>query len=61
MKRAMIEHARTVVLVAAAEKFTDRGPNIVVQPQPLDAAYLADPPRARAERLEALGVRITQV
>ena len=61
VKRAMIAHARTVVLVAAAEKFTDRGPNIIVQAAALDAAYLADPPSASAQRLKALGVRITRV
>ena len=61
VKRAMIEHARTVVLVAAAEKFTDRGPNIIGQAAALDVAYVADPPRAGADRLAALGVKITRV
>ena len=61
VKRAMIAHARTVVLVAAAEKFRDRGPNIVVQAGALDGAYLADSPSAGAQRLETLGVRITRV
>jgi DeoR/GlpR family transcriptional regulator of sugar metabolism len=61
VKRAMIGHARTVVLVATAEEFTDRGPNIVVPAAAVDAAYLADSPRTASERLEALGVRTTHV
>lgn len=61
VKRSMISHARTAVLIAAAEKFNDRGPNVIVPAAGVDAAYLADPPRAGVERLEGLGVRITQV
>ena len=60
VKRAMIGHARTIVLVAA-ENFTNRGPNIIVPAAAVDMAYLAEPPRGGAERLESLGVRIMQV
>lgn len=61
VKRAMINHARTAVLIAAAEKFNDHGPNVIVPAACVDAAYLADPPRAGVERLQALGVRIAEV
>jgi DeoR/GlpR family transcriptional regulator of sugar metabolism len=61
VKRAMINHARTVILIAAAETFRDRGPHVIAPAASVDAAYLADPPIAGVERLEALGVRITRV
>jgi DeoR/GlpR family transcriptional regulator of sugar metabolism len=60
-KRAMITHARIVILIAAAEKFTERGVNVIVSAASVDNAYLADPPQAGVERLRAAGVKITQV
>jgi DeoR family transcriptional regulator of aga operon len=61
VKRAMIARARTVVLVAAAQKFDERGLNVIVPVSSVDRAYLADPPVAGCRTLEAAGVEITRV
>ena len=61
VKRAMISRARTVVLVAAAQKFDERGLNVIVPAAAVDVAYLADPPLAGVRTLEAAGAEITRV
>ena len=61
VKRAMISRARTVVLVAAAQKFDERGLNVIVPAAAVDRAYLADPPPAGVRTLEAAGAEITKV
>jgi DeoR/GlpR family transcriptional regulator of sugar metabolism len=61
VKRAMIARARTVLLVAAAQKFDERGLNAIVPASAVDIAYLADPPIAGVRTLEAAGVEITRV
>lgn len=61
VKRAMIGHARTVILIAAGEKFTERGLNVIAPAASVDDAYLADPPQAGVDRLKQVGVRITRV
>jgi len=61
VKRAMIERARTVVLVAAAQKFDERGLNVIAHAGKVDAAYLADPPPQGIHALEAAGVDVRRV
>ena len=61
VKRAMIARARTVVLVAAAQKFDERGLNVIVPASEVDIAYLADPPAAGVRALEAAGVEVNRV
>jgi DeoR/GlpR family transcriptional regulator of sugar metabolism len=61
VKRAMIARARTVVLVAAADKFDERGLNVIVPAGMVDIAYLADPPAAGVRTLEGAGVEIIRV
>ena len=47
VKRAMIGRARTVILVAVAKKFDERGLSVIAGADRIHAAYLADPrPRA---------------
>ena len=43
VKRAMIGRARFVVLVAQAQKFNERGLNVVVPARQVDTAYLTHP------------------
>jgi len=61
VKRAMIHRARKAILVAAGEKFSERGANVIAPAATVDTAYLVDPPQAGVERLEAAGVTITRV
>jgi DeoR/GlpR family transcriptional regulator of sugar metabolism len=61
VKRAMIDRARTVLLVAQSEKFDERGLNVIVAADALDQAYLADPPAAGVAILEAAGVDVHPV
>jgi DeoR/GlpR family transcriptional regulator of sugar metabolism len=61
VKRAMIARARTVVLVAASQKFDERGLNVIVPASAVDEAYVADPPAAGVRTLEAAGAHITKV
>ena len=50
VKRAMIARSRTVVLVAAAQKFDERGLSVIVSAGQVDSAYLADPPPRASRR-----------
>lgn len=61
VKRAMIRHARIVVLLAVAEKFNERGPNVIAPATAVDTAYLADPPKSGVDRLKAVGINIARV
>ena len=61
VKRAMIGRARSVVLVAQAQKFNERGLNVVVPAGQVDTAYLTDPPAAGARALESAGVDVVVV
>jgi DeoR/GlpR family transcriptional regulator of sugar metabolism len=61
VKRAMIARARTVLLVAAAQKFDERGLNVIVPASAVDIAYLADPPFVGVRTLEAGEVEIIKV
>lgn len=61
VKRAMITRARTAVLVAASQKFDERGLNVIVPASDVKQAYLADPPPAGVRTLEAAGVDVTSV
>jgi DeoR/GlpR family transcriptional regulator of sugar metabolism len=58
VKRAMIGRARTVLLVAQAQKFDARGLNVIVPADTVDLAFLADPPAAGVQALEAAGVEV---
>ncbi len=56
VKRAMIAHAQTVVLLATAQKFDDRGLAVVAPVDEVDIAYVTDPAHDAARMLEAHGV-----
>jgi DeoR family transcriptional regulator of aga operon len=61
VKRAMVAHARAVVLVAQAHKFNERGLNVIVPASAVDAAYLADPPAGGVHMLQAAGANVITV
>jgi len=61
VKRAMIDRARSVVLVAQAEKFDERGLNVIVPAGDVDVAFLSEPPPAGVRTLQAAGVDIHSV
>jgi DeoR/GlpR family transcriptional regulator of sugar metabolism len=61
VKRAMIDRARSVLLVAQAQKFDERGLNVIVPAGVVDLAYLSDPPSAGVRILEAAGVEVHAV
>jgi DeoR/GlpR family transcriptional regulator of sugar metabolism len=61
VKRAMIDRARTVLLVAQAEKLEERGLNVIVPASAVDLAFLADPPAAGADALAAAGIEIHRI
>lgn len=56
VKRAMIERARTAVLLAGADKFDQRGLNLIVSAEAVDLAFLADAPIAGVRALQRAGV-----
>jgi DeoR/GlpR family transcriptional regulator of sugar metabolism len=61
VKRAMINRARNVVLVADSHKFDERGLNVVAHARTLDHAWLADPPSGGVALLESASVDVSQV
>jgi DeoR/GlpR family transcriptional regulator of sugar metabolism len=61
VKRLMVSRARTVVLVAAPQKFDDRGLNVIVPAAKVDIAYLADPPAGGVAALQNAGVEVRRV
>jgi DeoR/GlpR family transcriptional regulator of sugar metabolism len=61
VKRAMVAHARAVVLVAQAHKFNERGLNVIVPASAVDTAYLADPPSGGVQMLQAAGANVITV
>jgi DeoR family transcriptional regulator of aga operon len=61
VKRAMIDRARSVLLVAQAQKFDERGLNVIVPAANVDLAYLSDPPSTGVRILEAAGVEVHAV
>jgi DeoR/GlpR family transcriptional regulator of sugar metabolism len=56
VKRAMINHAQTAVLLATAQKFDDRGLAVVAPLDKVDIAYVSDPGHDAIRMLEAHGV-----
>jgi DeoR/GlpR family transcriptional regulator of sugar metabolism len=58
VKRAMVAHAQTAVLLATAQKFDDRGLAVVGPVDDVDIAYLADPAPEAVKMLEAHGVSV---
>ncbi len=61
VKRAMIERARTVSLVADARKLEEHGLNVVIDAAAVDTAYLGDPSPAGVRMLQAAGVAVVSV
>ena len=61
VKRAMIRRARTVILVAVAKKFDERGLSVIAGADRIHAAYLADPPAEGVDTLEVAGVEVNKV
>ena len=58
VKRAMVERARTVVLVAAGRKFDERGLHVIAHATNVHVAYLADAPSDGAQALQQAGVQV---
>jgi DeoR/GlpR family transcriptional regulator of sugar metabolism len=58
VKRAMIAHAKTVVLLASANKFLDRGRTRVGVADDVDVAYVTDASSAGCAALAAHGAQI---
>ena len=56
VKRAMIAHAQTAVLLATAQKFDDRGLAVNSTVGEVDIAYVIDPGHDAIKMLEAQGV-----
>ena len=61
VKRAMIANAQTVVLLATAQKFHDRGRTVVATAADVDVAYVADAAGADAGALAAHGTTVHRV
>lgn len=61
VKRAMIGRARSVLLIAQAQKFNERGLNVIVPAGQVDTAFLADPPAGGVRALASAGVDIVAV
>lgn len=61
VKRAMVERARTVVLVAAGRKFDERGLHVIAHAARVHVAYLADPPIDGVHTLQQAGVQVHEV
>jgi DeoR/GlpR family transcriptional regulator of sugar metabolism len=61
VKRAMVERARTVVLVAAARKFDERGLHVIAHAARVHIAHLADAPIDGVATLEQAGVQVHAV
>jgi DeoR/GlpR family transcriptional regulator of sugar metabolism len=61
VKRLMVSRARSVVLVAAAEKFDHSGLNVIVHASEVNVAYLADAPPAGIASLASHGVMVQGV
>jgi DeoR family transcriptional regulator of aga operon len=56
VKREMIAHAQTAVLLATPQKFEDRGLAVVCRLEDVDVAYVTDPAFEAIRLLEAHGV-----
>lgn len=61
LKRAMIAHAQTAVLLATARKFDDRGLAVVGRCEDVDLAYVTSPASESTSVLEACGVSVHRV
>ena len=61
VKRAMIDRARSVLLVAHSQKFNERGLNVIVPASQVDTAFLSDPPPAGVKVLESAGADVVAV
>lgn len=58
VKRAMIERARTAVLVAAGPKFDERGLHVIAHLSSVQIAFVADPPPDGIVAMENAGVDV---
>jgi DeoR family transcriptional regulator of aga operon len=61
VKRQMIAHAKTTMLLATAQKFADRGLVVVGPVKDVDIAFVADPPAEALRMLESEGVEVHRV
>ncbi len=61
VKRAMIAHAQTAVLLATTQKFEDRGLAVVCPARDVDVAYVTDPSSEAMHLLESHGVSTRRV
>jgi hypothetical protein len=61
VKRAMIDRARSVPLVAHSQKFNERGLNVIASASQVDTAFLSDPPPAGVRVLESAGADVVAV
>lgn len=61
VKRAMVERSRMALLVAAGQKFDERGLHVIAHAQDVDVAYVSDPPLEGVQALESAGVVVHRV
>jgi DeoR/GlpR family transcriptional regulator of sugar metabolism len=61
VKRGMIAHAKTVVLLATASKFEDRGRTVVGRAEDVDIAYVTVAPGDSRGSLSSHGVAVRRV
>jgi DeoR/GlpR family transcriptional regulator of sugar metabolism len=61
VKRGMMDHAKTVVLLATTSKFTDRGRNVVGRAEDVDIVYVSEAAGAAANSLDVGSVDIRRV
>jgi DeoR family transcriptional regulator of aga operon len=61
VKRTMIEHSQTTVLVVTGQKFDERGLSVVSHVDRVTTAFVTHPPAASVRSLEAAGVDVRQV
>jgi DeoR/GlpR family transcriptional regulator of sugar metabolism len=61
VKRTMISHAKTVVLLATASKFSDRGRTVVGTAEDVDIVYVTDATSHSGHAIAAHGVDVRRV
>ncbi len=61
VKRGMIAHAESVVLLATPQKLSERGRTVVGEVRDVDIVYVADAPPEGIRALEALGAVVRRV
>jgi DeoR family transcriptional regulator of aga operon len=61
VKRTMIDHSQTTVLVVTGQKFDERALSVVAQADRVETAFVSNPRAGNVRSLENLGVEVRQV